>query len=590
MATASVVVEKKRESIGETIDYSEANHSVYLLKGLNELKSQQLFTDITLVVGRHEYPCHRAVLASCSPYFRAMFTNDMKERNADKVQIKDVQVEVMNVIIQFIYTSKITISPHNVQAIFEGASLLQVHSVQDVCARYFERLLSPNNCLGILEYADTHSCVELQSKAQKMLLVNFVDVCKNEEFFLLSKDRLIEILATSDLYIDREEVVCDAICSWVNHDRPARESFLPDLLVHVRLPFLSPTYLGKASNDPLLKHEHLAVAKDKMLERTRTYYAKSRDIAVTSLSATKPRNYTQVLLTIGGQNEDLQAVNCIYCYDPVTENWSYLYELPDELFDWDLAVASLGTDIFVAGKRPLISSLEPNFPAWIYKGVKQRWMKVLPPQGLETVEYALTSDDSGIVYVLGGYDSNMRNQSNVRRYIVATNTWDEIAPMPMAASNLSATICEGKIYTIGGYTGTDDTSVIQCYDPKIDKWNFVKPLPITVRDAVALTMNNCIYLLTGVAKSIVYRYDPCIDKWSQLNGMAKEVFMYGATVCNNSILAVGGYSGDYFDIEVNKTIQKYDTDEDCWDVSETMPHGLHSLRCTTMYRYAALGT
>ncbi|XP_077987707.1 kelch-like protein 21 [Glandiceps talaboti] len=589
MATASGTDEKQL-NLGETVDYTETNHPVHLIKGLNELRSLELFTDITLEVGSKEYPCHKAVLASCSPYFRAMFTNDMKERNANRVQIKDVQVDVMNVIIQFIYTGKITISPQNVQAVFEGASLLQVHTVQDVCAGYFERLLSPSNCLGILDYADTHGCKELQQKAWKVILNNFNEVCKSEEFLLLPKDQLIEILA-SDLSIDREEQVCEAIIGWVNYDRTSREIFLSDLVAHVRLPFLSPAYLGKAANDPLLRQVHLGAEKDKMLERTRTYYAKSREKAVTNLSANKPRNYTQVLLTVGGEDENLRPANCIWCYDPVKNKWSYLYELPDELFDWDLAVASFGTDIFVAGKRPLASSPPPpSFPAWIYKGVNQRWMKVLLPPNLEVAEFAVTSDDSGILYLLGGYDYNMRNVASARRYIVATNTWDEIAPMLMSVSNLSATICEGKVYAIGGYTGVEDTAVIQCYDPKIDKWNYVKSLPMTVRDAVALTMNGRIYLLAGVAKSLVYCYDPQTDKWTQLQGMAHEVFMYGATVCNSAICAVGGYFGDYFAIEVNKMIQQYDTEEDRWTAAESMPNGLHSLRCTTMYRFAALGT
>ncbi|XP_070538091.1 kelch-like protein 24a [Ptychodera flava] len=588
MATACAT-DEKRPSTGETIDYNECNHPIYILKGLNELKALQLFTDVTLVVGNREYPCHKAVLASCSPYFRAMFTSDMKERNADRVQIKDVQVDVMDVIMRFIYTGKVSISPQNVQAIFEGASLLQVLSVQDICTRYFERLLSPNNCLGILDYADTHGCKELQRKARKMILNNFAEVCKSEEFLILPKDRLIEILA-SDLSIDNEEIVCEAITTWVNHDRAQREISLADLIAHVRLPYLLPAYLGKASNDALLKQVHLGAAKDKMLERTRTYYAKSREKAVTSLSAVRPRNYTQVLLTVGGQDVDLQPANCIWCFDPVKEKWSYLYELPDELFDWDLAVTSLGTDVFIAGKRPLISSLTSAFPAWIYKGVNQRWMKVLLPQGLEMAEFAVTSDGVGIIYVLGGYDSNMQNLATVRRYVAATNTWDEIAPMLMAVSNLSATICEGKIYAIGGYNGVEDTSVIQCYDPTLDKWSYVRQLPMTVRDAVALTINDSVYLLAGVAKSLVYHYNPKLNKWKELEGMTKDVFMYGATVCNGDIYAVGGYSGDYFDIEVNKTIQMYDAEDDRWTATESMPHGLHSLRCTTMYRFAALGS
>ena len=55
--------------------YKNTFHSGRVLDGLNRLKDQGIFTDVTLIAGQSKVKAHKAVLASCSPYFHAMFTN-----------------------------------------------------------------------------------------------------------------------------------------------------------------------------------------------------------------------------------------------------------------------------------------------------------------------------------------------------------------------------------------------------------------------------------------------------------------------------------------------------------------------------------
>lgn len=52
---------------------------------------------------------HRVVLASCSPYFRAMFTSCFRERSASEVTLRDVCPQVLGRLIDFAYTSRITV-------------------------------------------------------------------------------------------------------------------------------------------------------------------------------------------------------------------------------------------------------------------------------------------------------------------------------------------------------------------------------------------------------------------------------------------------------------------------------------------------
>ena len=54
------------------------------------LRSEESFTDAVLCVGTVEFPCHRNVMAVSSPYFKAMFTIDLRERKTHKIDVNEV--------------------------------------------------------------------------------------------------------------------------------------------------------------------------------------------------------------------------------------------------------------------------------------------------------------------------------------------------------------------------------------------------------------------------------------------------------------------------------------------------------------------
>jgi speckle-type POZ protein len=53
-----------------------------------------------------EFQAHKAVLAARSPVFAAMFEHEMEERKQGRVEITDVETEVLREMLRFIYTGK----------------------------------------------------------------------------------------------------------------------------------------------------------------------------------------------------------------------------------------------------------------------------------------------------------------------------------------------------------------------------------------------------------------------------------------------------------------------------------------------------
>lgn len=125
------------------LDYTVETHASRSMKAMEEFRQQELLCDLVLHVTykdktvdfkvRHQTPCvtpwmtvatgrmdrttsasvstqvHKVVLASCSPYFRAMFTSSFRECSAPEVTLRDVCPQVLGRLIDFAYTSHITV-------------------------------------------------------------------------------------------------------------------------------------------------------------------------------------------------------------------------------------------------------------------------------------------------------------------------------------------------------------------------------------------------------------------------------------------------------------------------------------------------
>ena len=74
----------------------EENHALSVLNTLNEFRHDRLLCDVVLLVEHAEMYCHRNVLAAGSPYFRGMFSTNMRENMESKpVILNDVNRTIM---------------------------------------------------------------------------------------------------------------------------------------------------------------------------------------------------------------------------------------------------------------------------------------------------------------------------------------------------------------------------------------------------------------------------------------------------------------------------------------------------------------
>ena len=223
-----------------------------LLKKLNDLRSSSLFTDTILCVEHEEFPCHRNVLASSSPYFEAMFTSDLKESREMKISFNEVSAWTLKRIIDYAYSGYLEINHDNAQEMMAAGNQFAYPRIVDACAEFLTKQLHPSNCLEIENFALHHNCSKLQKDANAFILENFSNVVEHDEFLELPPERLKLFVSSDFIDVRNEEIVYEAVMRWVKYDVDDRRNFLPELLENVRLGVLDMHSLSLIERDPLV--------------------------------------------------------------------------------------------------------------------------------------------------------------------------------------------------------------------------------------------------------------------------------------------------------------------------------------------------
>ncbi|XP_030626071.1 zinc finger and BTB domain-containing protein 7C [Chanos chanos] len=110
------------------------NHSSDVLCSLNEQRRDGLLCDVVLIVRDQEYRTHRSVLAACSQYFKKLFTVATDANDQHGVYELDfVAPESLTAILEFAYTSTLTVTASNVKEILSAAQLLEIPCIINVC-------------------------------------------------------------------------------------------------------------------------------------------------------------------------------------------------------------------------------------------------------------------------------------------------------------------------------------------------------------------------------------------------------------------------------------------------------------------------
>ena len=319
-----------------------------MVTNLSSLRQDESLCDVTLKIGDMSIKAHKVVLAASTPYFNAMFTNQMLESSLNEVKLQEVDEKSVNELVNFIYGENLIVKTENVQSLLSAASLLQITCVKDACVNFLMKKLHPGNCLTVRHLADIYSAIELLQAANSFLEKNFVDISQCNEFLQLDIKELSELIKKDDLNIRSEEQIFEAMLSWVKTDCESRKEHLAELLKYVRLPLLSPQYLSdRVLSEEIIRsnivcRDLIDEAKDFMLMPERRKHLKSQ--------RTLPRRCSEaagLIYIVGGLTSSGESLSTVEKYDTISKKWTPV--LPMAIQRSRVGVAILDGKLYAIG-------------------------------------------------------------------------------------------------------------------------------------------------------------------------------------------------------------------------------------------------
>lgn len=249
--------------------------------GIEVLWRQQQLCDVTLVSGdKRNFRAHRLVLATCSDYFCDFFTDDAPRTSNERVELQEINGNILDILIESMYTGKVKVEANTVDDILTAAFSLGMFSAMEACEDFLLDLLNKDNCLQILATAVKYDFIRLTEQALQKAARNFLTISKRPAFKMLGIELLILLLQRSDVNVESELEVFQRARSWIEAERPNRLQYAAEVMATIRLPLLSPAQIidhveccsflmGIAECQRLVKdslHYHLMPARQCLLQ------------------------------------------------------------------------------------------------------------------------------------------------------------------------------------------------------------------------------------------------------------------------------------------------------------------------------------
>ncbi|XP_010211340.1 PREDICTED: uncharacterized protein LOC104566263 [Tinamus guttatus] len=119
-----------------------SSHQFHLLQQLNEQRRQDLFCDCSILVQGKVFKAHRNVLFASSGYFKMLLSQSSKETSQPTTAtFQAFSPDTFTVILDFVYSGKLSLTGQNVIEVMSAASYLQMTDVISVCKTFIKSSL-----------------------------------------------------------------------------------------------------------------------------------------------------------------------------------------------------------------------------------------------------------------------------------------------------------------------------------------------------------------------------------------------------------------------------------------------------------------
>ncbi|KAG9336136.1 hypothetical protein JZ751_002483 [Albula glossodonta] len=359
-------------------------------RGIRDVRVLKADPDLVIEVGGKKIEAHKSVLAEKSDYFKARQSRDI-------LKVKGVSHKTLQVLIEYIYSSRMDVSKDNVVEVITGAKILQIPCAVQAAMDTVSDQITAENCYEILSIAKKQRLNDLKETVYRFMSDNFLQILRDPAVYgrLTGSER--------------------------------------DLILRTRME-------GKKS----LMVAEINDVYDRISSRP------------PSRNNSRPQSPLSVV-----SSED---VRMIYCYNDAMDQWTSLTLMPEDINTKGCGICTMYNYLFVAG------------------GIR-------------------------------GTGDKGKLSDKVFCYNPITDSWSEVRPLNQARAQLKLVSADGYLYAIGG----ECLFTVEKYDPRMDRWTSVAPLPKGAFAVAheATTCNGDLYVSGGSLFYRLLKYDPKRDEWQE---------------------------------------------------------------------------
>ncbi|KAM6934340.1 kelch-like protein 41a [Xenentodon cancila] len=528
--------------------------STLLQDGLKELLNENKLIDCILKVGDRSIPCHRLILAACSPYFRELFfTEDGKEVDRKEVLLENLDPNMMEVIVNYMYSAEIDINDNNVQDILALANRFQIPSVFTVCVNYLQKKLTMKSCLAIYRLGLMLNCPRLAMAARDYIADRFETIAKDADFLELAPPEFFAIIGADALNVEKEEVVFECLMRWIRKDKDKRAKSLEEAFDYIRFRLLPEKYFKeKVEKDELIKAnpelvKKMKAVKDafagKLPEKTGESEAEGEDGKLAGY-LNDNRRYGMYAKDMIVMISDTAAV----AYE-AQENECFLAAMAEQIPRNHVSLATKTNNLYVLGGL-FVDEEDKETPLQCYfyqlDSLAAEWI-ALPPMPSPRCLFALGEFDNLLFAVAGKDLQSNESHDTVMCYDTEKMKWSEAKKLPLKIHGHCVVSANGLVYSIGGKTDDNKaTNKMFAYNHKKSEWKEVASMKTPRSMFGAVIHKGRIIVAGGVNEdgltAACEAYDFGTNKWSPFTDFAQERSSINLVSVGGLLYAVGGFA------------------------------------------------
>lgn len=563
-----------------------ADHAADLLLGLYQLWKQRILCDCTILLGDYHVFVQKVVLASCSEYFRAIFTEG---ENLKEVKLNGkITRDSLDLVLEYMYTSKIILTLGNIKKVLNTALQLRMPKLTGLCAQYLRQMVSVENCVSILQLSSMFSLVEFQqlkAYTEDFIADNVIEVAETTAFQKLTAMELAQILSQDRVGTTSEFQLFKIAAKWITYDEGTRTSQAPSIIRHIRFPLIKTKDLVDfvQSFDFMMEQEEC----HRYLLQALNYHLIPQRQHSFQIPRNRFRSSNQVALAVGGEIPQQRVSGQVLAFDESKGTWKNLTDMPLKRVDHSVAV--LNDFMYVAGGQVTLNSngRESIGTLHRYDPRVNTWLQMCPMQQRRAFFFLAAFD--GLLYAVGG-KNEQGALASAEIYDPNKNRWKFIASLNKPTYALAGSVLNDQVHICGGFSNRMFQKSFMVYNKQCDEWQTKRPLCNSRGFHMMCTLKGYLYVMGGnqlnamgerVDVSSVERYSAEVDEWTTISPMLCGLSMAGVvTVDQRRIFIVGGYNGHSRLRE--KDVQAYDSEKDEWDILGELPQPSLRMACCTM--------